>query len=95
MISNLINKAKQKGSDEEYLEWIRKWPSALTGAYSEFVDGEGRCEAAHVRRASSSGVAIKPEYSAIPLTRQEHAMQHQKGESIFCPQEWYDQQAIK
>jgi hypothetical protein len=91
----LLEKARLKGTDEEYLDWLRKNPSALLGVYSEVVDGEGYCEAAHVRRASDSGTAYKPEYSAIPLTHEEHAMQHQKGESVFCPPKWYENKATE
>lgn len=86
----MLDKAKHKGTDAQYQEWVRLWPSCLSGAYSE---GVGKCEFAHVRRASNSGTAYKPEYSGIPLTHEEHALQHQKGESVFCPPEWYDQQA--
>jgi len=92
----LTEKAKQKGTDDEFLAYIRKFPSCLSNVYSEYVNGEGRCEAAHVRRAySGAGVAGKPPYSAIPLTNWEHAMQHQKGEGVFCPPEWYDSQVKK
>ncbi len=93
--ANLLQKAKTKGTDEEFRAWVRLWPSCLSGAYSEVVDGVGKCEAAHVRRAGSSGIAYKGEYCCIPLTHDEHAMQHQKGESVFCAPEWYDNQAAK
>lgn len=91
----LLEKAKQKGTDAQYLAWVRTMPSAITGTYSEWVHGKGRCEAAHVRRASDAGVAFKPPYSAIPLTHDEHMFQHEKGESIFYPPEWYDKQASR
>jgi len=90
----LIEKARIKGTDTEYLDWLRCWPSCLSGAYSEVVNGEGKCEAAHVRRvASGAGVAIKPEYSAVPLTHDEHNLQHQKGESAFTSPEWFEREA--
>ena len=92
---SLIEKAIRRGSDNEYQKWVRLWPSCLSGAYSEVVEGVGKCEFAHVRRASNSGTAYKPEYSGIPLTHDEHALQHQKGESVFCPPEWYEAQAQK
>lgn len=94
-VMNLLELAKAKGTDAEYQDWVRLWPSCLTGAYSEVVDGIGKCEFAHVRRAGTSGTAYKPEYSGIPLTHKEHAMQHQRGESIFCAPEWYEKQAMK
>ena len=89
------------GTDDEFLDWIRLQPSALSGRHSEYVDGEGRCEAAHVRRASNSGVGMKPRYSAIPLTRKEHALQHAEGEPALgksvgklTDKEWYRQKAM-
>lgn len=91
----LLKAAKEKGIDAEYQAWVRLWPSCLSDAYSEVVNGVGKCEFAHVRRAEESGVAYKPEYSGVPLTHCEHAMQHQKGESVFCAPEWFDKQAAK
>lgn len=70
-------------SDSEFREWIRNQPSALTGKYSEYVHGEGRCLACHVRRAGKSGTGYKAEYSCVPLTREEHDVQHRKGE-VAC-----------
>jgi hypothetical protein len=32
---------------------------------------------------------------AIPMTNEEHRMTHQKGDSVFYPQEWYKQKAIE
>ena len=79
------------GSDEQYRHWIQKQPSALSGNFSEYVDGEGRCEAAHVRRANNAGFGMKPEYSCIPLTHKEHYQQHTKGEtSLGKPVEWFE-----
>lgn len=84
------------GSDEQFLAWIRLQPSAHSDEFSEHVNGEGRCEAAHVSRiANGRGVGHKPEYSAIPLTHAEHALTHAKGESALRPREWFDEQRIK
>lgn len=91
----LLKKAKSKGTDAEYQAWVRLWPSCLTKAYSEVVDGIGKCEFAHVRRAAEAGTGYKPEYSGIPLTHAEHSITHQKGESVFCPPEWYEKQAAE
>lgn len=70
------------GSDEQFLEWIRTLPSCLTGNFDwDETKGEGRCEAAHVRRVSEgAGTAEKPPYFAVPLTHAEHQMQHDAGE---------------
>lgn len=87
---------KAVGTDAEFLSWIRKQPSAFSREYSEYINGEGRCEAAHVRRvANGSGTAIKPEYSAIPLTKEEHRLQHGKGESTFGGKEFFDRERIR
>jgi len=92
----LLQKAAKKGLDTDYLAWLRTMPSAILGLYGAWQDGEGRNEPAHVRRVShGSGIAEKPPYSAIPLTHDEHAMQHQKGEEIFAPREWYEEQACR
>lgn len=78
------------GSDEQFRHWIQKKPSAYSGKYSEYVEGEGRCIAAHVRRANNSGTSIKPPYACIPLTNDEHMLQHREGESALNPPEWFD-----
>lgn len=93
-LSPLIEKARQKGSEMDYIQWLHRWPSCLSGAYSEWHDGHGFCEAAHVRHVNlGSGTGIKPEYCAVPLTRAEHALTHQKGDSVFAPSEWWEEQA--
>jgi hypothetical protein len=81
------------GSDTEFLDWIRLQKSAYSDQYSEFIDAEGRCEAAHVRRAGEAGTAYKPPYSAIPLTHEEHKLQHASGESALGGKEWFDKMA--
>ena len=83
------------GTDKDYREWIQKQPSAISGEFSEYVNGEGRCEAAHVRRAGEAGTGYKPPYSCIPLTHEEHAQQHQHGESVLAPSEWWEKARAK
>lgn len=83
------------GTDEQFRKWIQSHPSAISGEFSEYVVGEGRCEAAHVRRASESGTAYKPEYACIPLTHAEHQQQHTQGESSLKPIEWFDKMRVK
>ena len=87
--------ARKKGTDKQFRHWISHQPSCISGRFSEWVDGTGRCEAAHVRRAGRSGTGYKAEYSCVPLTRQEHARQHQHGESDLAPKEWWDAQMLK
>jgi len=61
------------GTDNEYQDWCRRLPSALSGRFSEYVDGEGRCVYAHWRTVKrGSGTAVKPPYSGLPLTQEEH-----------------------
>ena len=86
------------GTDGHYLAWIRLQKSAISKEFSEYIDstGEGRCVAAHVRRvANGSGTAIKPPFSAIPLTQAEHDIQSRSGETALKPQAWWDAQRIK
>lgn len=83
------------GSDAEYRKWIQRQPSAYSGKFSEYVDGEGRCIAAHVRRAGDSGTAFKPKYACVPLTDEEHRLQHSEGENALGGPEWFDLQRAK
>lgn len=84
--TDLLSLARNKGSDKQYLDFIRRLPSAYSGRYSEYLeDGTGRCVAAHYRTAGNSGVGCKPTYSAIPLTQIEHLEQHRIGQFEFMP----------
>lgn len=85
------------GTDEEYLEWVRKQKSACSGERDLDPDtGELYCVAAHVRHVEhGSGTAIKPSYSAIPLTDMEHRTAHQNGDSTIGPREWWDKERVK
>jgi len=82
------------GTDEQFLAWVRLQKCAKCGGMDWYAEiGEGRCEAAHVRRvANGSGASIKPPYSAIPLCNKHHGEQHQHGEG---DKEWFDRQRIK
>jgi hypothetical protein len=85
-------KSEAEREDAEFLDWIRAQPSCVSGLFSEYVDGQGRCVAAHVRRASNAGTGHKPLFSAVPLTDEEHKLQHQHGEhGLLCltrPGQW-------
>lgn len=85
------------GTDEEYLDWVKHQPCALTGNFSETHDtGEQYCVPAHVRRVEhGSGTGIKPKYSAIPLMHDLHTRAHQHGDTSLRPEEWWDKQRIK
>ena len=81
------------GTDKQYREWIQRQPSAYNGLFGEYVNGEGRCIAAHVRRAGESGTGYKAPYACVPLTDAEHQLQHREGESAFTGgADWFDKQ---
>ena len=95
-----------KLSDKHFLEWISRQPSCLDGGFSQWLNGEGRNIAAHVRRIKyGAGTGIKPKYRAVPLTHEQHMMQHHKGEAAvikyyagidLTPEqaaEWFEQKA--
>lgn len=71
------------GTDGDYQEWVRNQPSCVSGK-QDWNNGVGKCEYAHVRRvANGAGTGIKPEYSGVPLTHEEHALQHAQGETAL------------
>lgn len=62
--------------DKKFLEWISYQPSIIDGTYNQYINGEGRNIACHVRRLSrGSGIGYKPLFSAIPLTDAQHQLQ--------------------
>lgn len=75
---------RQLGSDKEYRHWIQDQNCIVCGT-RDYVEetGDMKCEAAHVRRSSTSGVAIKADYSCVPLCHHHHTQQHQHGESAI------------
>ncbi|MCP4470163.1 MAG: hypothetical protein GY815_05670 [Gammaproteobacteria bacterium] len=85
------------GPDSEFLEWLKHQKSALSGKRDYYEDTfEGCCVPAHVRHLEhGGGTGIKPEYSAIPLTNEEHQLAHQKGDSALGEREWWDKMRIK
>lgn len=80
------------GTDNEYIAWVQRQPSAISGQFSEYLEsGEGRCIAAHNRRiAGGAGTAIKNEYAVIPLTYAEHGAQTDNGYSALGGHEAFD-----
>lgn len=85
------------GTDKEYLEWVRSQKSAYSGRQDfDAPEGIHYCVAAHVRHVEyGSGTGIKPTYSAIPLTDDEHKLAHQKGDSELGDRDWWDKMRIK
>lgn len=88
---------KAIGSDDEFLTWLKFQKSAYSGKRDyDQASYQSYCVAAHVRRvASGAGTGIKPNYSAIPLTDEEHKLQHLKGESALGDREWWDKKRDK
>lgn len=69
------------GSDAEYRKWIQNQPCIVCGG-GDLVEqtGELKCEAAHVKRPSNSGMGHKPEYSCVSLCHECHiGYQHSRG----------------
>ena len=98
-------------TDKSFREWVETKRSCLSGEFSEYLDGDGRCIACHVRRAGAAGTAYKPPYSVVPMTFAEHSVQSHGGEleairqfnpglaraitTVDEAKEWLDAQALK
>jgi len=94
-LHDLLTQARAKGTDKQFREFIQRQPSCISGRFSEYLEnGDGRCVAAHVRRAGESGTGFKGEYSCVPMLQSEHLLQHAKGESVFGGKEFFDQQRL-
>ncbi len=84
------------GDDEDYLEWLKTQKSAKSEKYGWYDNGQGFCVPAHYRRVNrGSGTGIKPQFSAIPLTNEEHQLQHQKGHDAIGTDGWWEAQCLK
>lgn len=73
-------KGEEDKEDARFREWVQTKPSCISGDFSEYVNGEGRNIAAHIRRAKHSGTSFKPLFSCVPLTDREHRLQSNSGE---------------
>ncbi len=84
------------GSDNDYNQWVKRQKSAYSGRFSEYHDnGDRFCVPAHYRKVSEgSGTGIKPDYSTIPLTNDEHQKQHQHGYGVIGDEHWWQVQRI-
>lgn len=96
-IDQLIEQARAKGSEKQYLGWVVLQPSAYSGRFSgkDWDSGISYCDPCHYRTADNAGIATKPEYWAIPLTRDEHLRQHQVGQFAFMRKDWWEEQVRK
>lgn len=78
MMSGIFNKhevLEHIGTDADFQTYVREQPSCISK--------QGPCVYAHVRRANNSGTGIKPKYSGVPLTQEEHQIQHNNGERVL------------
>lgn len=81
------------GTDAQFLAWLRLQKCAYCSAQP---NEHHPTEAAHIRRvAEGAGVAIKPQYCAIPLCHNHHALQHAKGEGALGGRDWFDKKRIE
>jgi len=72
---------QELGTDQEYRHWIQNQNCIVCGTRDYIEEtGDMKCEAAHVRRADSSGTSYKADYCCVPLCNNHHQTQHQKGE---------------
>lgn len=105
-----LDELKAIGTDEEFLDFIRRQPSCLSGQFSEYVEDGRRNPACHVRRVKyGSGMATKGRYNAVPMTHAEHHTQHGRGELAAlqshggygncvtheCAKQWFEEQVEK
>ncbi len=80
---------RQYGTDAQFRRFLRDLPCAICGLFRAWVDGKGQSESAHIRLDGVGGTAYKPPYSAIPLCRVCHAIQHTKGHLWFGNREFW------
>ena len=87
----LIERARARGSDKQFLEWLKHQPSAIDGGMDyDWDTGTSWCDPCHYRTAKNSGTGCKPKYSAVPLTHAQHLEQHRIGQFNFRPREWWE-----
>lgn len=108
-----VAKKRKKESDRDYLDWLSYQPSCIDGSWNQWDNekGEGRNISCHVRRISGgAGLGKKPDYSAVPMSGDQHNTQSWYGESAclnkYAPKakglwsdleamEFFDEQAAK
>lgn len=83
---------RARPNDDAFLAWLRTQPSAIDGAMDVDRDtGARRCDPCHYRTAANAGTSKKPLWSAIPMTRKQHLLQHQIGQYSFRPRSWWEE----
>lgn len=91
----LIARARAKGTERDYLDWLRTQPSALGTGWDYDWELGSVCTPAHWRTAAHAGTASKPAYLAIPLRDAEHKLAHQKGDSVIGDRDWWEHKCIE
>ena len=92
-LAPLIARARAKGTEREYLDWLKAQRSALSGHFS-WDGGTPSCDPAHWRTAKHAGTGQKPEWLAIPLTHAEHILQHRQGQSVIGTRDWWETECV-
>ncbi len=73
--------AYEYGTDKQFLDFVSYQPSVIDGTYHQELNGIGRNIPCHVRRINKgAGMGIKPPFSAVSLTNQQHNIQSNLGE---------------
>src|SRR5437763_1598453 len=94
-LAPLIARAKAKGSERDYLDWLKTLPSSLGTGWDYDWELGRVCTPAHWRTAAHAGTATKPEYLAIPLRDAEHKLAHAKGDSAIGTRDWWENQCVE
>jgi hypothetical protein len=95
-INELVAEASALASEKEYKRFIESQPSCISGRYSEFVNGEPKNIACHIRRVKfGSGTAKKNSwFYTVPMTSEEHQKQHNSGESSLRTKDWFEEKLV-
>ena len=75
--------------DKLFRAWIQKQRCAICQKFAEWINGDGRCHAAHYNTAANAGKGTKALFSCVPLCAECHFRQHQKGILALKPKEWW------
>jgi hypothetical protein len=95
-LTELLERARAEGTPKQYKLWLRTQPSAIDGTMDYDLDtGVEYCDPCHYRTARNSGIACKPDCSAIPMSHRQHLEQHRIGQFNFKPREWWEYQCVK
>jgi len=92
----LLEKAKAKGTDKEFQEYVRQFPCVFTDYYTKKVNGVGKSIYAHYNPVNRvSGMGLKAEYSGVPCLEEVHSvLLHGKGETPNL-KEFLEKETIK